>query len=59
MPTGYTAAVQNGTVTRFADFAMNCARAFGALVELRDEMDAPIPDTFKPSTHHSESLKKA
>lgn len=47
MPTGYTAAVGDGEVTEFSDFAMTCARAFGALVTMRDEpADAPVPDEF-------------
>lgn len=54
MPTGYTAGVQNGTVTEFADFAMQCARAFGALISLRDDpADAPIPEAFEASQHYA------
>lgn len=37
MPTGYTAAVQDGTTTELRDFALACARNFGALIHLRDE----------------------
>lgn len=61
MPTGYTYAVQEGKVTEFRDFAMACARAFGALVEMRDDPnDAPIPDEFKPHTsYHDEALVAA
>ncbi len=36
MPTGYTAPVADGKITEFADFALTCARGFGALVLLRD-----------------------
>lgn len=36
MPTGYTAPVQDGTVTDFSDFALLCARGFGAMMLLRD-----------------------
>jgi len=36
MPTGYTAPVQDGTITELSDFALICARAFGAMVLLRD-----------------------
>ena len=35
MPTGYTADIKNGI--DFKTYAMNCARAFGACVMLRDE----------------------
>ena len=49
MPTGYTAGVQDGTVTEFREYALACARAFGALIMMRDEpMDKRIPDAFKP-----------
>lgn len=44
----------------FQEFAMSCARAFGALVEMRDEsMDAPIPEKFVPSDYHVKELRKA
>lgn len=60
MPTGYTAPVVEGTITEFRDFAMRCAREFGALVSMRDQpMDAPIPEEFKPSGHHAERLAEA
>lgn len=53
MPTGYTYAVCNGTVTKFPEFAMSCARAFGALITMReDPMDAPIPEEIKPDTSY-------
>jgi hypothetical protein len=43
MPTGYTSAVADGEVTEFRDFALQCARAFGALIEMRDDSaDAPL-----------------
>lgn len=57
MPTGYTAAIADGI--DFKTYAMNCARAFGALVELRDSPEAPIPDEFKPSTYHADAITKA
>ncbi len=60
MPTGYTEAVQSGKVTEFPEFAMCCARAFGALIEMRDDpSDAEIPGHFKPSSYHSDRLMKA
>lgn len=37
MPTGYTAGIEDGTITEFRDFALDCARAFGALVHMRDD----------------------
>jgi len=60
MPTGYTAPVQSGEITEFKDFALQCARAFGALVMMRDEpMDAKIPDAFEPSDYHTRRLAEA
>lgn len=49
MPTGYTSEIEKGI--SFEKFVMRCARAFGALIMMRDEsMDAKIP-IFKPSTY--------
>lgn len=56
MPTGYTHKVVDGTLTEFADFALECARAFGALIDLRDDSAAPIPTEIKPSTYAQERL---
>ena len=53
MPTGYTAYVQDGVITEFADFAMKCARAFGALIDMRDEsLDAEIRVQREPNTEY-------
>jgi len=60
MPTGYTAGVEDGTITDFKEFAMSCARAFGACISLRDSSwDAPIPYEFKPSQYHKTALQQA
>lgn len=57
MPTGYTDGIKIDTP--FADFALKCARAFGALIEMRDDpMDAPIPDEFPASNYHLENLER-
>lgn len=57
MPTGYTADVKDGKISDLRVFVMRCARAFGALVEMRDDApDAPIPDAFQPSTYHTQAL---
>jgi hypothetical protein len=57
MPTGYTADIADGIT--FQKFAMNCARAFGALIALRDEpAGAEIPE-FKPSAYYDTSLAEA
>jgi hypothetical protein len=58
MPTGYTADIEKGI--SFPQFAMSCARAFGALVEMREEpYDAVIPEEFQPSDYHINALKNA
>ena len=58
MPTGYTSKVQSGEITDFKEYAMLCARAFGATITMRDDpLDAPIPK-FKINEYYEESLKK-
>lgn len=61
MPSGYTAPVQEGKVTEFREFAFSCARAFGALITMReDPSDAPIPERFEPDTkYHDGELARA
>lgn len=57
MATGYTYPVADGKITKFSDFALSCARAFGALITMRDDpMDAPVPNEIKPSTYHADKL---
>lgn len=58
MPTGYTDLIKNDIT--FPEFAMKCARAFGALVHMRDDsMDAEIPDEIIPSNYHKDEMEKA
>jgi hypothetical protein len=60
MPTGYTHPVVDGKVTEFPEFALSCARAFGALITMREEpMDAAIPDEFQPSDYSAKKLVEA
>lgn len=55
MPTGYTSAIKDGIT--FEEFVMSCARAFGALVTMRDEPhDAKIPKKFEPDDYHTKRL---
>ena len=37
MPTGYTSEIYDGKDISFSDFALKCARAFGACIEQRDD----------------------
>lgn len=59
MPTGYTAAIKDGIT--FRQFAMNCARAFGATITMRDDGGdgSNIPERFEPSDYHLKELRKA
>ena len=44
MPTGYTSGVATGEIKDFKTYALQCARAFGACIMLRDEpMSDEIP----------------
>lgn len=57
MPTGYTYPVAEEKVDTLAEFALQCARAFGACVTMRDEpSNKPIPEEFKPSLHYQKKL---
>lgn len=57
MPTGYTAAIADGI--NFREFALNCARNFGALIHMRDEpADAKIPQNIEPSDYHLKKIKE-
>jgi hypothetical protein len=58
MPTGYTA-VLNERDTTFQEFALRCARAFGALVHMRDDkLDAELREDVV-SPFYEERLKEA
>ncbi|MFI8643839.1 hypothetical protein ACIGJK_03415 [Pseudomonas iridis] len=56
MPTGYTADIKDGI--SFSTFALNCARAFGATITLRDESGGgeAIPQQFEPDSYHAKAL---
>lgn len=58
MPTGYTVDIPKGI--SFTEYAMRCARAFGALITLREEpLDAEIPDEFEPSDYNLKRYEEA
>lgn len=61
MPTGYTHDVQMGAVTTLKEYAMQCARAFGACIDMKEEPhDAQIPERFDPRTdYHNEKIAEA
>lgn len=59
MPTGYTSKACDQDVP-FNEFVWDCARAFGALIMMRDDPHGtPIPERFEPSDHHATELAKA
>ena len=59
MPTGYTAKLCEQDVS-FREFALTCARNFGALVEMRDEsLSAEVPAEFQVSPYHIVRLEEA
>lgn len=58
MPTGYTAGVADGRIATFEAFVWECARGMGALVTLRDDTDAPIPDRFEVEPYHAQQIAK-
>lgn len=61
MPSGYTAPVAEGKITDINQFVTRCARAFGALISMRDDpLDAPLPERIEPiSDYHVKALERA
>lgn len=59
MPTGYTAPIYEGQDLSLSEYAQRCARAFGALMSLRDEpLSNSIPDKIESSTYYNDMLAK-
>lgn len=55
MPTGYTAAIEKGC--SFSEYIWGCARAFGALVTMRDDSsDAKIPERLTPCSYNLDRI---
>jgi len=53
MATGFTHDIESGKITTLPEFALRCARAFGALITMRDDcMSAAIPDVIEPDTSY-------
>lgn len=59
MSTGYTAGVQDGTVTEFRAFALICAREFGACIMQRDDPMSERPKHREPTDYHVRALAAA
>ena len=58
MPTGYTAELMEKGM-KFEDFVLNCARAFGACISLRDENISKAPRKIKEDSYHKKELDNA
>ena len=58
MPTGYTTDIYNGKDVSFKDFALNCARAFGACVMQRDDPADEKPKIMPEESYHADKLKE-
>lgn len=57
MPTGYTHNIENGI--SFEDFALYCARAFGACVHQRDDVTTDKPKLREETSYYAEKLPEA
>jgi alkylhydroperoxidase family enzyme len=57
MATGYTYPVSTGELTNFSDFALQCSRAFGVLMHMKDSpMDATIPEKIEANPYYKDKL---
>jgi hypothetical protein len=60
MPTGYTEVISRNPSITFEQFALRCARAFGALITLRDEsIEAPLPQKIEVEDYHLKKVSEA
>lgn len=58
MPTGYTAELMEKGQD-FREFALKCARAFGACIMQRDDPISQLPKTQEPSDYATKAMKEA
>jgi hypothetical protein len=59
MPTGYTCIIEDKDGTTFREYALRCARAFGACIMQRDDDSNEPPKPRLPDQRYVESLAKA
>lgn len=60
MPTGYTAILGEKEDVSLKEFAMLCARNFGACIEMRDlPLSEPIPEKFEPSPFYQKRYEES
>lgn len=57
MPTGYTHGIEKGIT--FEDFALGCARAFGACIMQRDDASNEKPKLREETSYYAEKLPEA
>lgn len=55
MPTGYTYPITTEKGISFEDFVMNCAKAFGNLIE---DSNKPIPEKFEASNYYQKKIEE-
>lgn len=58
MPSGYTESVASGKITEFKEYALLCARAFGACFSLRDEPLSSEISEFKVDDYYLNKVKE-
>ena len=58
MPTGYTANIYEGKDVSFSDFALLCARAFGACIEQRDDDANDKPKLIEKNDKDNYHIKR-
>ena len=58
MPTGYTEDIYEGKDVSFSDFALKCARAFGACIEQRDDDPNDKPKLIEKNNDDSYHIKR-
>lgn len=59
MPTGYTAGIEDGSITTGKDFLKLCTRAFGIAIELKDEpLSVPTPTKFEPNIFYKDKIDR-
>lgn len=60
MPTGYTSELHDGKDQTFTEFALQCARAFGATIMQRDDaLSAPLRIPAPHTSYNEKALDKA
>ena len=59
MPNGYTADIHDGKDVSFKDFALSCARAFGAFIHQRDDNVKDKPKLREKDNYHIKKINEA